>query len=177
MKAHQRSMHPRLLFYLTIAAVAAAVSLFEFWYVHHSQILGVVQGEVQELSPSEEKAVDTFMDMNMLVTTLGTGLLGELFFLIAQSKRRLKNKELLPAFLSFGLVFLSLYYGYQTYRDAVAMLQHQPFVFSLDNDAISWDRLAHLWTFVLGFFFFADFAFYELNKEGIIGEKAEAARA
>jgi hypothetical protein len=123
--------------------------------------------QTQQPSSTDQRNEDkqgAFMAMNQLITTLGTTLMGALGFLLANRKSASKPLEMWAAFASFVCVGLSLYFGYRGYIDLIHLLNVPNF--DLTGGLISSDRDLQFGFFVLGVFFFADFAFYQLNSEG-----------
>jgi hypothetical protein len=161
----KRTMGPpriaRLGFYIGAVVLAAGVWKIEVLMQSRMQVYGSL---IDSLTQLQEKQLEAFLDMNRLVTTLGTTLLGAMgFFLASSRKAHSLPRELWAAFGSAVCVGLSLYFGYHAYEDILLMLQNK--TFDLTSPQISWDRHAHFNTFLLGVFLFADFAFHELSKE------------
>jgi len=149
----------RLPYYAAVVLLGIGLVMFEY-HLQAGQVWGV---QVDHFSELQQKELDAFVSMNNLVTSLGTGLLGALFFLVfSWRKAHFAERELLPAFLSAICVSVSLFYGYQAYQDLLLMLENG--TFDLTGDVISWDRHAHFYMFGLGVLLFADFAFRELTE-------------
>jgi hypothetical protein len=153
----------RVGFYVSVIVFAAMVWGMEVFLQNRPQVYGAF---ISELNPLQEKQLGAFLEMNRLLITLATALLGAIgFFLASTHKGHYSPRQLWPAVLSALFVGISLYYGYRAYEDIVLMLQPPFPTFDLDGYLISWDRYAHFFTFLLGVFFFADFAFHQLTKE------------
>jgi hypothetical protein len=161
-RATARQRIGRLGVYIIAMGVVAVVWLFEFYMQHRTQLYGSL---IEKLNPLQEKQLAAFLEMNRLLITLGTTLLGAMGFLLTgERKAESSRRELRAAFGSALCVGLSLYFGYRAYEDIILMLQ-APATFDLTGFLISWDRYAHFCTFLFGVFFFVDFAFHEMIKE------------
>jgi hypothetical protein len=153
----------RLGFYISVIVFAVVVWRTEVFIQNRPQVYGEL---ISDLSPLQEKQLGAFLEMNRLLITLGTALLGAMGFLLVNAhKARSSARQLSPAFASAFFVGLSIYYGYRAYEDLVIMLQPPDPTFDLNGYLIAWDRHAHFFTFLLGVFFFADFAFRQLTRE------------
>jgi glucan phosphoethanolaminetransferase (alkaline phosphatase superfamily) len=148
-------------YYVAVIVLAAAVWIVELQLQSGVQVYGV---QIDHLSQLQEKQLDAFLNMNSLLTTLGTALLGALgFLMISGRKAHPSPKHLLAAFGSAICAMLSLFFGYQAYKDILFMFQNN--TFDLDGTLIVWDRQAHFYTLLLGVLLFADFAFHTLSQE------------
>jgi len=119
---------------------------------------------IVQLSPLQDKQMSAFLEMNRLLITLATSLLGAIGFLLANKREGQSARALWAALASAVCVGLSLYFGYRAYEDIIQMLQPPYPAFDLTGPLVSWDRYAHFFTFLLGVFFFFDFAFHEVSK-------------
>jgi hypothetical protein len=151
----------RSLFYVGCFLIALVV----WWTERRLQAGPQVFGElITDLDSSQQSQLSAFLEMNRLIITLSTTTLGAVgFFLSRDRKGRFIARELWAASACAVCVGLSLFYGYHAYQDIIFMLQYN--TFDLNTSLIAWDRQWHLATFVLGTFFFADFAFNELNRK------------
>jgi len=156
-------LKPRPAFYGTSIVLAALVALFQWYMFHYGKLPAEV--EVQVLSQLQEKELAAFLDMNRLLVTLATTLLGATGFLLTANRKTNQSFREFWAVAGCGIsVGLSLYFGYEAYIGILWMLKNT--FFDLDNPAILWSRYAHFYTFLLGVLLFADFAFHELRKDG-----------
>jgi hypothetical protein len=113
--------------------------------------------------PEMDKAVDAYENINNLLITLGTGLLGAMGFLLTSKPREhYRLREMWPAVLSAVFVGLSLYFGYISYQNVEFVLLNS--VGTLDIDLVQLPKTAHFYTLLLGVFFFADFVMQDLGK-------------
>ena len=153
----------RLGFYVGAAVLAGVVWIIEVYIQSKPQVYGAA---ISSLDPLQEKQLGAFLQMNQLLIALGTALLGAIgFFLDRRRKSYSTPRQLWAAFASALCGGLSLYFGYRAYEDVVLMLEPPYPTFDLTGSLILWDRYAHFGTFLLGVFFFADFAFHELTGE------------
>jgi len=138
--------------------VVAGVVLLQ----HH--LAAYIEVYVDTLSASQAKQLDAFLEMNRLVTTLGTGLLGAIGFLLANGRNAgSPARELWAAIASAICVGVSLLSGYVVYQSILWMLESG--FFNLNNPEILWVHHAHFYSFLLGVVFFAEFAFHDLRGE------------
>lgn len=149
----------RLLFYMGATAFILVV-----WQYQKHFSGSWIEPLVTSISPAQEKELDALLEMNRLITTLGTGLLGAMgFILVNGHKEHRGTGAFWAAFASAVCVGLSIFFGYVVYLGIIAMLQNQ--FFDLDNPGIWWARQAHFYTFLLGVVLFGDFAFQILHSE------------
>lgn len=159
----------RFAFYLAVIALAVLV-----WRLQSSMFSqSYIEAQIEDLTPLEARQLDAFLQMNSLLVTLGTAVMGALGFLIGAGKRSLSWRELLPASVSAVLAGCSLYFGYLAYQGILWMLQSS--FFDLDNPAIQWTRRAHFYTLLGSAFFFADFMIHALGKDDAHEDAKQAA--
>lgn len=149
----------RLLFYVVAVAFILAVWQFQ---AHMSG--NFIEPMVTSLNTLQERELDALLGMNSLITTLSTGLLGALGFVLINGR----GQSIPPGakWLAFGsaiCVALSLFFGYVVYLGIISMLENT--IFDLDIPAILWARQAHFYTFLLAVVLFGDFAFHTLQVE------------
>jgi len=153
----------KIAFYVSVLVLAVVVWRTQVSYTNRPQIYGEL---ISDLSSLQEKQLAAFLQMNQLLISLSTALLGALGFLLVNThKAGSSARQLSPAFASAVFVGLSIYYGYHAYQDVVIMLQLPYPTFNLNGNLIVWDRNAHFYSFLLGVFFFADFALQRLTTE------------
>jgi hypothetical protein len=162
----------RFAFYVGCIVLAVLAYGIEVHMQNSQQVLGEIStGQLSQpgsISSAQQAQLSALLEMNQLITTLGTTLMGALGFLLANRKPNSKSRQLWAAFASFASVGLSIYFGYRAYKDIIDMLQNAQNIgwFDVTSGVIAVDRECHFLLFVLGVFFFADFAFHELNQEG-----------
>jgi hypothetical protein len=134
------------------------------WQFQKNITGNLLEQTLNTLDPLQQKELDAFLEMNRLITTLSTGLLGALSFILVN---RGKEQRGLPgqwtAYLSAICVGLSLFFGYVVYLAIVNMLDNH--YFQLFTWQIQWARQAHFYTFFLGVVLFGDYAFHTLRSE------------
>ena len=119
---------------------------------------------ISSLSSLQQNQLDALMDMNNLVTTLGTGLLGALGFLLINGRKVTRwSAAKWLALASAGCAALSLLFGYVAYLALIDMLRNQ--IFDLNLPTIVWVRQAQFYSFLLAVALFGDFAFQTLHME------------
>jgi hypothetical protein len=165
----KRAILFRLVFYMGATGFVLAV-----WQYQQHITGNWIEPLVSNLNTAQEKELDALLEMNRLITTLGTGLLGAIGFLLINVRRANRGSVALwAACASAVCVGLSLFFGYVVYLGIIAMLQNQ--FFDLDIRPILWARQAHFYTFLLGVVLFGDFAFHNLQVENGNNGKQTAA--
>jgi hypothetical protein len=157
-KTARRAIIFRFVFY-----VVAAVFIFSVVALQRSIGVGI-EPVVGSPSPGQQRELDALLEMNHLITTLCTGLLGGLGFLLVNGRKsRRRSVTLWAAFGSAVCVGCSLFFGYVLYLAIISMLQFG--FFNLNNPQILWARQAHFYSFLLAVVLFGDFAFHNLSGE------------
>jgi len=119
---------------------------------------------VSSLSSLQQSQLSALLDMNNLVTTLCTGLLGALGFLLINGRKVSRwSPAKWMALTSAGCAALSLLFGYVAYLALIDMLGRE--MFDVDLPAILWVRQAQFYSFLLAVALFGDFAFQTLHME------------
>ncbi len=145
-----------------VGTVLLAVAVWQFQRYMYTRSVSFIYPSLDALNPLQEKQLEAFLEMNRLLTTLGTTLLGAIGFLMAGRRTRVSS-ELWTALASAVCVGLSVYFGYLAYQGILWMLQNA--FFDLSNPQVSWTLHAHFYTFLLGVLLFADFALHSLGTE------------
>jgi hypothetical protein len=160
MKTTQRGVIRRVAFYAALVCLMLAVAEFQ-----RISAYGVHGAPITTLTDTEKQALNAFLDMNSLLTTLTTGLLGALGFLLLNGRK--VRYEAAAKWLAFGSAVsaaLSLYFGYVVYLAISDMLgSGEPLDFTASQ--IVWPRQAHFYTFLLAALLFGDFAFQAFFSE------------
>jgi hypothetical protein len=127
---------------------------------------------VTELTNVQERQLDAYLEVNRLLTTFGTTLLGALgFLLFGQQKAGTWKRHRWAAFLGALFVAVSIFFGYVAYLFVLQKLENlvQPYEpnpsFNLIVSSPHWAQQAHFYTFLAGVIFLADFVFHNLTKE------------
>jgi hypothetical protein len=154
----------RLMFY--IAATAFIVGVWQF---QKDFLNGWIQpaNQAQGSAPSKEdhdQELNALLEMNRLITTLSTGLLGAIGFILINLRQRKRGCEALwAAGASAVCVVFSLFFGYMMYLWVIALLKVESFDF--DVPPLMLIRSAHFYAFLLAVVLFGDFAFHNLGME------------
>lgn len=149
----------RIIFYLGATGLILAV-----WQFQKHMPGGFIEPTISSINSIQQRQLDAVLEMNRLITTLGTGLLGATgFLLINMRKAYRRSVAFWVAFGSAVCVGLSIFFGYVVYLGLIAMLQSQ--FFNVDIPPILWVREAHFYLFLLGVVLFGDFAFQSLREE------------
>jgi len=147
-------------FYIGAIAIAVVAWLAQR-YTSGQQIF---ESQVESLTQLQDQQLQAFLDMNRLLTTLGTTMLGALGFLLAsRSKDRAGSSVRWSALASGAFAGLSVFFGYIASEGILFMLRNQ--FFDLEAPVILWPHTAHFYALLLSVLFFSDFAIHDLNKE------------
>jgi hypothetical protein len=126
---------------------------------------GGVAGDVRtDCNGVETQQIGAYLEINRLLTTLGTTLLGAVFFLMFNTGKALGWKRRRWAALA-GTVFVavSIFFGYVAYLFIISILQNGSC--DISRSYPHWAQQAHFYTFLLGVVFFADFTYRNLASE------------
>ena len=158
-------------FYVVIVAVAIGV-----WQIqghmtssYQRRILqqqgGITGPALSKLDDLQQRQLDAFLEMNRLLTTFGTTLLGALGFLFfgGHGVGDLNRHRWAALIGSLG-VAVSIFFGYVAYNFLISMLANGTFDLGASSPTY-WAQQAHFYTFLAGVVFLADFAFQNLSKE------------
>jgi hypothetical protein len=154
-----RALTIRVVFYLVAIGFILVV-----WQLQAHLSGNFIEPLVTSLNTLQERELDALLGMNSLITTLGTGLLGALGFVLINGRDQyLRPGAKWLAFSSAICVAFSLFFGYVVYLGIISMLENT--IFDLDIPAIFWARQAHFYSFLLAVVLFGDFAFHTLQVE------------
>jgi hypothetical protein len=119
---------------------------------------------VSSLSSLKQAQLNALYNIDNLVTSLATAVLGGIgFFLVDGRKVKRWSAAMWVAIASAGCAAFSLYLGYVVYLALLDMLKNE--IFNPDLPAILWARQAQFYFFLLAVALFGDFAFQALNTE------------
>jgi len=164
----KRAILFRLIFYAAAGAFIVVV-----WQMQRSYLDNWIAPATAAVGSMPDRELDALLQMNQLVTTLSTGLLGAIGFLLINIRKANRRFESLWAACASALcVGLSLFFGYLVYQWIIAMLKVQ--IFDPDLKPLLWARNAHFYLFLLAVLLFGDFAFNSLRGEDGHGEKQGA---
>jgi hypothetical protein len=143
-------------FYFCAFAFAGAV-----WQTEHYLLSGPI---IYLPVPAQAQAVDAFSDMNRLLITLGTSLLGAMgLLLFGGIKGRACSRELWAAMAGALSVAVSIYYGYLANLNVMSMVVDG--YFDPRNPALQRIHGLHFGFFLLGVIFFAGFIYQNVRAE------------
>lgn len=155
----KRAMVFRLVFYVGATGFILAV-----WQYQRHVTGNWIEPLTPSLSTGQDRELSALLEMNRLITGLGTGLFAAIGFLLVNMRRANRGLEALwAACCSSICVGFSLFFGYVVYLGVISMLQNQ--YFDLNVGPILWARQAHFYTFLLAVVLFGDFAFRNLHVE------------
>lgn len=159
----------RYLFYVSVVALVLAVLLFQHYMdTRMSQPKTIISGSQfvpnDDMSTWDQKGIDVVAGLNSLLTTLGTAVLGAIGFLLWNVHRKgAQRPHMLSALLGAMCVALSLYFGFVGHLHILWWTETKSF--SPGSVIVMWPHMAQFYTLLLGAFFLADFAVYDLSKE------------
>jgi hypothetical protein len=125
---------------------------------------GISGTVVSDCSGVETQQINAYLEVNRLLTTLGTTLLGAVFFLFFNSGKAPNWKRKQWAAMA-GAVFVavSIFFGYVAYLFIISILQNGSC--DISRSYPHWAQQTHFYTFLLGVVFFADFTYSNLRME------------
>ena len=126
---------------------------------------GGIAGEVvTQCSGVQTQQFDAYLEINRLLTTLGTTLLGAVFYLLFSGGKNLAwKRRKWAAVLGTIFVAVSIFFGYVAYLFIISILQNGNC--DISRSYPHWAQQAHFYTFLLGVVFFADFTYRNLGQE------------
>jgi hypothetical protein len=141
----------------------ALVLILALWQVQRLISQNFFEPALTDSSFVENSQLNALLDQNNLLTTLCTGLLGALGFLLIHGR----DASRWTGAKWFGIAsaacsVLSLLFGYMVYLALLDMLRNQ--MFDLSMPAM-WVRYAQFYFFLLAVMLFGDFAFQTLYME------------
>jgi hypothetical protein len=159
-------------FYIVVVSVAILAWQSQSWMTSLSQRqlreqsqAGIVGTALTQLDNIQERQLDAYLEVNRLLTTFGTTLLGALgFLLFGQQKVGTWNRHRWAVLLGVLCVAISIFFGYVAYLFILSMLRDG--IFDLTSSNPHWAQQAHFYTFLAGVIFLADFVFHNLTEEG-----------
>jgi hypothetical protein len=158
-------------YYIVVALVGFGVWKIQGFMTSLSQSQTIQQSEdgvigqaLTQLDNVQERQLDAYLEVNRLLTTFGTTLLGALGFLLIGQKRAIEWKRHRWAALAGALcVVISIFFGYVAYLFILSMLRDG--IFDLTSSNPHWAQQAHFYTFLAGVVFLGDFVFHNLTNE------------
>src|ERR1700730_12531017 len=155
----------RVGFYVAIILLVAIV-----WGVQrHMDVIAFGPNTIISYSPGkpnqwQQMGLQAVSEMNSLLTTLATAMLGGVGLLLAKREpARPRPRHLWSAFIIAGFVAISLYFGYVGHLHVLWMIKNETF----DPYSLMYLLPSHsqFYALIVGVFFFADFAVHDLSEE------------
>jgi hypothetical protein len=112
-----------------------------------------------QLDPIQKSELDAYQAMNGLITTLTTGLLAGMGYILTSGKKISRSRG--TRWLALGsaaFAALSLFLGYFVYEVVIGMLDDQ--FFNLNMPLLLYPSFAHFFTFLFAVVLFGEFAFH-----------------
>ncbi len=158
-------------FYIVVGVVATAVWQSQGYMtslsqrrLHEQSQGGIVGTALTQLDDVQKAQLDAYLEVNRLLTTFGTAILGALSFLLfGQEKPGTWQRHRLAVLLGVICVAVSIFFGYVAYLFILSMLRDG--LFDLTSSSPHWAQQAHFYTFLAGVVFLADFVYHNLTKE------------
>jgi hypothetical protein len=157
----------RAWFYISVVALVLAVWGLQN-YVYHQVFSGpgiiFAQSSSTPTPPSDwqKMTVQAMTDTNRLLITLGTALLGALGLLMGNKVRGgAGSPHMWAAFLAGICGALSLYFGYVSHLNLVAMISNQ--TFNSYDPVYLFSSHAQFYSLLAGAFFLADFVVHDFK--------------
>jgi hypothetical protein len=127
---------------------------------------GIIFSSSSTADPNQwqQMGLQAISEMNTLLTTLATALLGALGLLLSSGARNgPRPRHLWSAFISASLVGVSIYFGYVVHLHVLWMIKYENF----DPNGLMYilPSYSQFYTLLLAVFFFADFAVHDLIEE------------
>jgi hypothetical protein len=124
---------------------------------------GVIGPVLSQCDGVQKQQIDAYLEINRLLTTLGTTLLGAVFYVLSGGIEKFEWKCRRWAALT-GMIFvaISIFFGYVAYSFIISVLQDG----RCDISTLypHWAQQTHFYTFFLGVVFFADFTYCNLMR-------------
>lgn len=161
----------RILFYIFLALVVVGLFFLQGWVGSRS----FADAKLDKLSSFQEKQFELFKEVNSLLITLATAVIGAVgaFVLDRDKAGPLSTAQKVRAFLSIVLAGSSIYCGYLSHETVGWMLQNQ--IFNLDNPRVMWSERFQMWGFILSIILLADFFYGALRSRPAVGGGGHAA--
>lgn len=160
-----RSRFVRLGFYFATIALVAIVWIARR-HMDAAAFGGIIFSSSTTADPNQwqQMGLQAISEMNTLLTTLATALLGALGLLLSSGARNgPRPRHLWSAFISALLVGVSIYFGYVVHLHVLWMIKYENF----DPNSLMYilPSYSQFYTLLVAVFFFADFAVHDLIEE------------
>jgi hypothetical protein len=155
----------RIRFYAVIGIILVSVwGVQRYMYHKIFETPGTIFSSSSGGTPTDwqKMSVQAMSDTNALLTTLGTALLGAIGLLMVKARETSKSVHMWAAFLAAVSGGASLYFGYVSHLNLVAMISNQ--TFNPYDPVYLFSSHTQFYMLLAGAFFFADFAFHDLSE-------------
>jgi len=153
-----RAIRESMGFYIGLIVLAIVVWQLTH-YINSRPYFVAAAGDQSALS----KALDSYAGVGNLLTTLATGLLAAMGWLLtSRPKKSSPERGLWPATAGAVCACLSIYFGYISSQNAQWAIENS--IPTLDIDKMQWPRQLQFLALLLGVFFFADFVRRDWTK-------------
>lgn len=153
-----------VVFLIAVAAWESQKYMYATGEKNIVQSEGGVAGEVlSQCNGVQQQQIEAYLEINRLLTTLGTTLLGAVFYLLSGGTEKFAWKSRRwAALMGMILVAVSIFFGYVAYSFIISILQNGRC--DVSTSYPHWAQQAHFYTFFLGVVFFADFTYCNLMR-------------
>jgi hypothetical protein len=127
---------------------------------------GTVLGPEIPFADLAKQQIDAYLEVNRLLTTLATTVLGALGFILFRAGEGVRTLRLWAAVIGALLVAVSIFFGYVAYGFVLQTLQTPAAIFGNPHSAPLVAQQLHFYTFLVGVIFLADFALHNLKEDG-----------
>jgi uncharacterized membrane protein len=144
-------------------AILAALVFTVFLY--RSLNAPLIEDELTELTVFQQKQLEMYVEMNKLLITLGTLLLGAIGAMLAHfyEAKPISPEQTQLVLFSSMLAGGSILCGYLSYQHVIAMFQAS--FFNLSNPRVSWSGHAQFYLFLASTALAASFGYRALREE------------
>jgi hypothetical protein len=150
-------MIKRFGFYFGVGMIAVVVWLIQTYVPSGPTIY-------EATPPMADKALDAFLELNRLLLTLGTSVLGAMGLLVFGAfGGKSCSRELWAVIAGAVSVGLSMYYGFVAYLQVMATAATVGF--DPYNPAVVHNLYGHFYLFLVGVVFFAGFVYQNMMTE------------
>jgi hypothetical protein len=155
----------RLGFYFATVALVGVVWIARR-HMDAAAFGGIIFSSSSTSDPNQwqQMGLQAISEMNTLLTTLATALLGALGLLLSSGARnRPRTRHLWSAFISALMVGVSIYFGYVGHLHVLWMIKNENF----DPNSLVYilPSYSQFYALLIAVFFFADFAVHDLIEE------------
>jgi hypothetical protein len=156
----KRLTGPILVFYLICAVVGTSMAFMTYWINYHSDFAS----PTNDTSDAFGKAIEAYQTAISMLTTLATGLLAALgFILINRPIQRYARLEFLWAAGSALCACVSLYWGYESSQNIVSAIEG-PGPLTVEMPILQHPREFQFYSMLLGVILVAHFMIRTLIK-------------